>query len=128
MTRKSGARHVVTTRRQYKDKVYETHLLRCSYREDGKVKNETLANLSHLPTSTIQLTREPLAGKTHVVAGEDFEIERALSHGHVAALSVMANKLGLATLLGPAGSKRDSALSLIIARAAHPVSKLATTR
>jgi len=39
MIPKSGAMHVVTTRRQYKDKVYETHLLRRSYREDGKVKN-----------------------------------------------------------------------------------------
>ncbi|MHB1713231.1 MAG: IS1634 family transposase, partial [Acidimicrobiales bacterium] len=120
--------HVVTTRRQYKDKVYETHLLRRSYREDGKVKNETLANLSHLPVSTIQLIRESLAGKDHVIAGEDFEIERALPHGHVAALSAMANKLGLATLLGSACPERDIALSVIIARAAHPVSKLATTR
>jgi len=128
MTRKSGAMHVVTTRRQYKNKVYETHLLRRSYREDGKVKNETLANLSHLPAATIQLIRESLAGKDHVVAGEDFEIERALPHGHVAALSAMANKLGLAKLLGPACPERDIALSLIIARAAHPVSKLATTR
>jgi hypothetical protein len=120
--------HVVTTRRQYKDKVYETHLLRRSYREGGKVKNETLANLSHLPAATIQLIRESLAGKSHVVAGEDFEIERSLPHGHVAALSAMAKKLGLAALLGPACEERDIALSLIIARAAKPASKLATTR
>jgi hypothetical protein len=128
MIRKSGAMHVVTTRRQYKDKVYETHLLRRSYREGGKVKNETLANLSHLPAATIQLIRESLAGKSHVVAGEDFEIERSLPHGHVAALSAMAKKLGLAALLGPACEERDIALSLIIARAAKPASKLATTR
>jgi hypothetical protein len=53
VTRKGGAMHVVATRRQYKDKVYETHLLRRSYREGGKVKNETLANLVtvHLPGS-----------------------------------------------------------------------------
>jgi hypothetical protein len=120
--------HMVTTRRQYKDKVYETHLLRRSYREGGKVKNETLANLSHLPAATIQLIRESLAGKSHVVAGEDFEIERSLPHGHVAALSAMAKKLGLAALLGPACEERDIALSLIIARAAKPASKLATTR
>ena len=75
--------HVATTRRQHKDKVYETVLLRHSYREDGKVKNETLANLSYLPSETIQLIRESLAGKTHVLAGEGFENERALLHGHV---------------------------------------------
>ena len=42
MPSRTGAAHVVTTRRTYKDKVYCTHLLRRSYREDGKVKNETL--------------------------------------------------------------------------------------
>src|SRR5664280_478727 len=120
--------HVATTRRQHKDKVYETHLLRRSYREDGKVKNETLANLSYLPPETIRLIRESLAGKAHVIAGEDFDIERALPHGHVGALWAMASKLDLAKLLGPSCPERDLALSLIIARALKPTSKLATTR
>jgi hypothetical protein len=120
--------HVATTRRQHKDKVYETHLLRHSYREAGKVKNETLANLSYLPAETIQLIRESLAGKSHVPAGEGFEIERSLPHGHVAAVFSMADKLGLARLLGPACPERDLALSLVIARCCEPASKLATTR
>lgn len=85
--------HVVTTRRHYKDKVYETHLLRRSYRQDGKVKNETLANLSHLPPEAITLVRESLAGKTHVEAGADWEIERSVPHGHVAAVGAMAAKV-----------------------------------
>src|SRR6266508_3032534 len=101
VTRQSGAMHVVTTRRQYEDRVYETHLLRRSYREAGKVKNETLGNLSHLPPETIALSRESLAGKTHVEAGADWEIERSLPHGHVAAAWAMADKLGVAKLLGP---------------------------
>jgi len=120
--------HVVTTRRQHKDKVYETVLLRHSYREDGKVKNETLANLSYLPANTIELVRESLAGKAHVIAGEGFDIERSLPHGHVAALFAMAHKLDLAKVLGPSCPERDLALSLVIARAAKPGSKLATTR
>jgi hypothetical protein len=120
--------HVVTTRRQHKDKVYETVLLRHSYREDGKVKNETLANLSYLPANTIELIRESLAGKAHVIAGEGFDIERSLPHGHVAALFAMAHKLDLAKVLGPSCPERDLALSLVIARAAKPGSKLATTR
>ena len=78
--------HVATTRRQHKDKVYETVLLRRSFREDGKVKNETLANLSHLPAEVIELVRQALAGKSHVVAGEGCEVERSLPHGHVAAV------------------------------------------
>jgi hypothetical protein len=120
--------HVATTRCQHKDKVYETHLLRHSYREDGKVNNETLAKLSHLPKETIQLIRESLAGKSYVVAGEGFDIERFLPHGHVALLFAMAAKLELAKLLGPPCPERDLAFLLIIARCAKPASKLVTTR
>jgi hypothetical protein len=119
---------VSVTRRHYKDKVYETTLLRRSYREDGKVKTETLGNLSHLPAETIALIRESLAGKTHVEAGADWDIERSLPHGHVAAVWAMAAKLGLGELLGPAGAARDLALALIVARVVSPASKLATTR
>ena len=128
MTRPTGAMHVVTTRRQYKDKVYETHLLRRSYREDGKVKNETLANLSHLPAETIALVRSSLAGKAHVMAGEGFEIKRSVPHGHVGAVWAMAAKLGLERLLGAACVERDLAIALIVARVCKPASKLATTR
>jgi len=49
MARRGTAVHVVTTTRRYKGRVYKTHLLRRSYREGGKVRNETLGNLSHLP-------------------------------------------------------------------------------
>ena len=45
MAARTGTAHVVTTGRKYKDQVYCTHLLRRSYREDRKVKNETLGNL-----------------------------------------------------------------------------------
>ena len=120
--------HVATTRRQHKGVVYETHLLRRSYREDGKVKSQTLANLSYLPASTIELVKESLAGKTHQIAGEDWEIERSLPHGHVAAIWAMANKLKLASLIGPSCRERDLVMSLVISRAARPASKLATTR
>src|SRR5713226_456142 len=128
MAKRGGAVHVATTRRHYKDKVYETTLLRRSYREGGKVKTETLANLSHLPAETIELVRESLAGKTHVEAGSGFEIERSLPHGHVAAVWAMADKVGLAKLLGPACAERDLTLALVVARAVRPASKLATTR
>ncbi len=120
--------HVATTRRQHNGVVYESHLLRHSFREDGKVKNVTLANLSHLPVETIEVIRQSLRGEVHVLAGEGFEIERSLPHGHVACLFAMAAKLNMAELLGPACAERDLALALVIARAARPASKLATTR
>jgi hypothetical protein len=120
--------HVAVTRRQHNDKVYETTLLRRSFREDGKVKNETLANLSALPAETIEVIRASLAGKTLVAADEAASIERSLPHGHVAAIWAMARSLGLAALLGPACEQRDLAMALIVARVARPGSKLATTR
>lgn len=119
---------MVTTRRHYKDKVYETVLLRRSYREGGKVKTETLANLSHLPLEAIAAVRASLAGQTLVAASEGFEVERSLPHGHVAAVWAMARELGLAKLLGPACAERDLVLALVVARACQPASKLATTR
>lgn len=128
MATRGGAVHVVTTRRHYKDKVYETVLLRRSYREAGKVKNETLGNLSHLPAETIELIKASLAGKHHVEAGGAFELSRTLPHGHVAAVWAKARALGFPELLGPACPERDLAVALVVARVCQPASKLATTR
>ncbi|MHB8449543.1 MAG: IS1634 family transposase [Mycobacteriales bacterium] len=123
-------------RKQYKDKIYETHLLRRSYREAGKVKTETLANLTALPAETIELVRRSLAGQAFVPAGEtgpdqdqeSFEITRSLPHGHVAAAAAMAKKLGLVELVGPACRERDLVMGLVYARVVEPGSKLAATR
>jgi len=125
--------HVSTTRRHYvgkdgDERTYETHLLRRSVREGSKVRNETLANLSHLPEEIIEAIRAGLSGETLVVAGSGFVLTRSLPHGHVAAVSVMAKKLGLAELLGPPCKERDIAYALILARVVHPRPKLATTK
>ena len=109
-------------------RTYRTHLLRRSFREGGKVKKETLANLSALPDSAIAALKASLSGSVLVDAGDMFEIERSLPHGHVAAAHVMASRLGLKNLLGPDCLERDLAYGLIIARAVAPASKLATTR
>jgi len=123
--------HVTTQRRHYVGKdgqarVYETHLLRRSYRQDGKVCNETVANLSALPVAAIDAVRLALAGKPLVEAGAQIKITRSVPHGHVAAVWAVAQRLGLPALLGPAGRARDLALALIISRAVAPASKLAT--
>jgi Transposase DDE domain len=124
--------HVATTRRHYRGKdgqerIYETHLLRRSYREDGKVKNETLANLSHLPPPAIELVRASLEGEVFLPA-RGIAVERSLPHGHVAAVWAQARGLGLPDLLGPAGRLRDVALALVVARVVRPASKVATRR
>ena len=95
MPARSGPAPVVTTTRTYKDKVYRTHLLRRSYREDGKVKNETLGNLSHLPEPLIDIIRRSLQGETFVPLAQAFEITRSRAHGHVQAMSVAMQRLGL---------------------------------
>ena len=123
--------HVTTHCRHYegKDGVrrdYETHLLRRSWREDGKVRNETVANLSHLPSDLIEVIRASLAGESFVPAATAATVTRSVPHGHVAAVWAMAKTLGMPALLGPAGRHRDLALALIIARVLHPGSKLAT--
>lgn len=128
MAKRGGAVHVATTRRHYKGKTYETHLLRRSYREGGKVKNETLANLSHLPPEVIELVRRSLRGEQFVAAVDAFSIDRSLPHGHVAAVWAMASLLGLPALLGSASRERDLVLALIVSRVVEPASKLATTR
>lgn len=120
--------HVVTTRRQHGDKVYEAHLLRRSYREDGKVKNQTLANLSHLPPMALSALKRSLRGEQLVSATDAVEVVRSVPHGHVAAVLGQARALGLPALLGPAGRQRDLVLALLVARVCRPASKLSTTR
>lgn len=121
--------HVVTTIRKYKDKVYQTHLLRRSYREGKKVKNETLGNLSHLPANVIELVRRSLKGETMVPSTEAFEAIASLHHGHVRAVLTTMKRLGFEKIIASSPSrKRDLAVGMIVARILNPDSKLATTR
>ena len=129
MASRTGTAHVVTTTRKYKDQVYYTHLLRRSYREDGKVKNETLGNLSHLPDSVIDLIRRSLQGETFVPAGEAFEICSSRAHGHVQAVSLAMQRLGFACLLATKPCvERDRVAAMVASRILCPATKLATTR
>jgi hypothetical protein len=131
MGRHTGAVHVTTQRRHYtgkdgRDRVYETHLLRRSWREDGKVRNETVANLSQLPAESIELVRRSLAGEQFIPASAGAAVARSLPHGHAAAVAAMARKLGFPALLGPPGPVRDLAYALVISRVIRPGSKLST--
>jgi hypothetical protein len=108
------------------ERVYERHLLRRSYRDGGKVRKETLANLSHLPDEAIEAVRLALAGKTVIDADAGVEVTRSLPHGHVAAAAAMARGLGFPALLGPPCRERDLAYALIVSRVARPASKLST--
>jgi hypothetical protein len=108
------------------ERVYQRHLLRRSYREAGKVRKETLANLSHLPDEAIEAVRLVLAGKTVIDAEAGVEVTRSLPHGHVAAVAAQARALGFPALLGPPCRERDLAFALMVSRVARPASKLST--
>ena len=100
--------HVATTSRAHvtkagEQRLYQSHLLRRTFREGGKVKHETLANLTALPIEQIALLRRSLKGETFVPATDvAATVLRSLPHGDVAAVMVQAKALGLPALLGPA--------------------------
>ena len=105
-------------------------LLRESFREDGKVRKRTLANLSKLPDEVVDGLRILLKGGVALQSFDDaFEILRSRPHGHVAAVLGTARKLGLERLLDRRPSRmRSLALAMIAARVLDPRSKLATAR
>ena len=112
--------HVATTRRAYKGKVYETHLLRRSYREGGKVKHQTLGNLSHLPPDLIDLIRKRLGGQPPEQGGH-WDIVRTLPHGHVVAVLGTLRDLGVDKMIASRPSReRDLAIAMIVARVISP--------
>lgn len=125
---KLGAMHVVTNRRQGKGREYVSHFLRRSYREGGKVKKETLANLSDFPDHRIAALRSMLAGK-ELVDIDSIQVERSMPHGHVEAILSMMGRLNIASLLDAEPSRqRDLVVAMIAQRIVSPGSKLFTTR
>ncbi|MCV7122970.1 transposase [Mycobacterium lacus] len=105
---------------------YESVYLRRTFRDGAKVRNETVANLSMLPAASITALEATLKGQALIPAGSEFTKTRSLPHGHVAAVSAMAHRLGFPALLGPACRSRDVVFALIISRVIRPASKLST--
>ncbi len=106
-------------------------LLREGYREGGKAKNRTLANLSKLPPEAIDVLRRVLKGHKLVSTDELFEIveDGSPSHGHVEAVMIAMQRLGFAGFVSSRKSRqRDLVVAMVAARILNPQSKLATTR
>src|SRR5512144_2328105 len=104
-------------------------LLRENWREGGKVKSRTLANLTHWPDAKVEALRRVLRGETFLAPADRCEIERSLPHGQVAAVLGLVRNVGLDRLL-PRRPERLAklALALIVARVVEPAAKLATAR
>jgi len=106
-----------------------TYLLRESYREGKKVCKRTLANLSALSDEQIEAIRTVLSGVSVRPVQTLFETLRSRPHGHVQAVRVAMQRLGLESLIASRASpERDRVCALIAARVLSPHTKLATTR
>jgi len=118
--------HVALVHKTHKGKQYTSVLLRRTYRENGKVKHETLGNLSDLPPDVVEFIRKRLAGELPEGAPPgQFDIQRSLPHGNVAAVLQTARQLGIDRLLDSRPCRqRDLILALIVARIISPRSKL----
>ncbi len=104
-------------------------LLRESYRDNGKVKSRTLANLSKLPADAIAVLRRSLKGEQLVAASDAFEAIASSHHGHVQAVLLAMRRLRFAELIASRASRqRDLVVAMVVARILEPDSKLATTR
>jgi transposase len=106
-------------------------LLRESYRENGKVKVRTLANLSRWPEAKVEALTRALKGLPPEVddLAAAFDIGRSLPHGHVAAVLGTARQLGLEELIDPVASRRrDLVIAMLVAQVIEPGSKLAFAR
>lgn len=126
MSTNKRAVHVATIKREYKGKTYVTHLLRHTYREDGKVKHLTVGNLSDLPDDLIDVIRKRLAGEPLPAEHDDFEIVRSLPHGHVAAVLGTLQKIGLDRFVASKPCREAKLVTaMIVLRIIAPGSKLA---
>ncbi|MGH9668974.1 MAG: IS1634 family transposase [Terriglobales bacterium] len=104
-------------------------LLREAWREAGKIRKRTLANLSHWPDSKVESLRRLLRGETLVGPQDVFTIDSSLPHGHVEAVLSSIRKLGLENLIASKPSReRELVVAMLAERLLAPSSKLATTR
>ena len=105
-------------------------LLRESWREGGKIRKRTLANLSCLSSEVIEGLKVLLGGGVAVASADEiFTVERSLPHGHVAAVLGSARGCGASVWFGSAPQDlQPLLLAMLVARVIEPASKLATQR
>jgi len=121
--------HVAVVPSRQRSGEYSSVLVRQSYREDGKVKHRTLANLSKLPPAVVDTVRAMLRGEAVGPLSEAFDIVRSLPHGNVLAVLGQIRKLGLDQMVAARPRReRELSVAMIASRVLQPESKLATVR
>ncbi len=121
--------HVAVVPSRQRSGEYSSVLVRQTYREGGKVKHRTLANLSKLPPAAVDAVRAILRGEQVGPLADSFEIVRSLPHGNVLAVLGQLRQLGVERLIAArARRERELATAMIVSRVLQPASKLATVR
>jgi len=123
--------HIVINKTKHGKKIYNSILLRESYREDGKVKKRTIANLSNCRLEEIEAIQLALKHKDDLGSliniKEDIHLEEGLSVGAVWTIYQLAKRLGIEKALGN-DSIGKLALWQIIARVLDQGSRLSAVR
>lgn len=129
MAHKPRTVHVAKITSTVKGVTYTNYYLRRTFREDGKIKHETVGNLSDLPVPVIEMISRSLKGETFVPAADTYRTLRSRPHGHVEAILATIRRLGLDHLIASQHSRaRDLIVAVIAERLLFPCSKLAITR
>src|SRR5262249_35204552 len=115
MARTPRTVHVSKITNTVKGVTYTSYYLRRSYRQDGKVKHETLGTPSDPSTPVTDLTRRSLKGETFVPAEEVFRNVRSRPHGHVQAILTMIRRLGLGAAIASQPSRQRDLVTAMIA-------------
>lgn len=117
--------YIETVTKTYTGKTYRSFYLRRSFREDGKVKHETLGNLSDLPDDLIAVMKTRLADGVPICGeGKTFDVARSLPHGNVRAELGTARNIGLDKAISSTPSReRDLVMAMIVDRIISPGSK-----
>ena len=124
--------YITTTKSKGKKKTYTSVLLRESYREDGKVKNRTIANLSHCKPNEIEAIRIALKYKSDLsslqsVTDKGVDLQQGMSVGAIWTVYALARRLGLEKALGTYHSGK-LALWQVLARVLGQGSRLSAVR
>lgn len=119
---------IVEVKSVKKGKKYKSVLIRESYREGGKVKNRTLANLSKLPGKCISQIKHAISSTESGISASDLEVTGSKEFGASYAFLHLARELGIDKLLYSRKVQwREDILAMIIGRIVYQGSKLSLT-
>ena len=123
--------HIVINKAKHGKKIYNSILLRESYRENGKVKKRTIANLSNCPSEEIEAIKLALQYKAElgslINVKEDVHLKEGLSVGAAWTVYQLAKRLGIETTLGN-DNIGNLALWQVIARTVDQGSRISAVR